>query len=288
MANRNQDNQFGWRRSSGSQGEYGRSGSGQWGNRSQDDDEGRYSERESGYGNFGQGDYNQGGSEDQSGSTGRSGYGGQSGYGGYGDDSGQGRYGQSGYGQGGYGQGRQGQSNYGQPSQGEDYGSSGTSQYGRSNFGSSRADAGWQGSGGQRGWSEPYGEGQQYGGRSSQSGWSQGLHRGKGPKGYQRSDERIKELVCESLSDHPEIDASEITVSIQGGKLTLEGSVDSRQTKNAVEDIAEQYCQDVQNNLRVTRQGASQTASSGKGAGSVGKSSAGNEESDGSSKQKRN
>lgn len=115
------------------------------------------------------------------------------------------------------------------------------------------------------------------------------MHRGKGPKGFQRSDERVKELICERLSEDPHVDASEITVNVQGGKVTLEGSVDSRQTKNAAEDIAEQFCQDVQNNLKVSRQGDSQSGSNPwSSAGSAGKMSAGSDESDVSSRQKRN
>ncbi len=82
-----------------------------------------------------------------------------------------------------------------------------------------------------------------------------GSHRGKGPKNFLRSDERLREIVCERLHDHPGIDASEITVTVEGGRVTLEGSVDSRQTKNAAEDVAEQVSQDVQNNLRVQRTG---------------------------------
>ena len=97
--------------------------------------------------------------------------------------------------------------------------------------------------------------GGEYGGRMGQ-------HYGKGPKGFQRSDERLKELICERLRDDPEIDPSEVTINVQGGKVTLEGTVDSRHAKNAIEDVAEQFgVQDVQNNLRVQR--ASQTGESG-------------------------
>ena len=35
-----------------------------------------------------------------------------------------------------------------------------------------------------------------------------GAHRGRGPKGYRRSDERIREDVCERLTEDPFIDAS--------------------------------------------------------------------------------
>jgi len=221
-------------------------------------------------------------------------------------NTGQERYGQSGYGQGGYGQGDYGQPNYsyGQPSYGEDFGSSGTSNYGRSNFGSGRSErgsedsrmgsssgVGYRGYGGegsygsQSGWREPSGEGQQYG---SSSGYSQGQHRGKGPKNYQRSDERVKEMLCERLHDDPEIDASEVTVSVQGGKITLEGTVDSRRTKNAIEDVAEQIgSQDVQNNLRVQKAGErSGMETSGKSSTAT-RSSMGTEEGE-QSKQKRN
>ena len=90
-----------------------------------------------------------------------------------------------------------------------------------------------------------------------------GQHQGKGPKGYQRSDERTKELLCERLRDDPEIDPSEVTITVQGGKITLEGTVDSRQTKNAIEEIADQFgTQDVQNNLRIQRQ-SQQSAKAG-------------------------
>jgi hypothetical protein len=80
-----------------------------------------------------------------------------------------------------------------------------------------------------------------------------GPHRGKGPAGYQRSEERIRELVCESLTDDDEIDASRIAVSVSGGEVTLSGSVDDRRAKRAAEDCAYSVTgvRDVQNQLRV-------------------------------------
>lgn len=95
-----------------------------------------------------------------------------------------------------------------------------------------------------------------------------GPHRGKGPAGYQRSDERIRELVCESLTDDDEIDASHVEVLVSGGEVTLSGTVDDRRTKRAAEDCA--YCvsgvRDVQNRLRVCGDRAS---SNPPGAGAV-------------------
>ena len=41
-----------------------------------------------------------------------------------------------------------------------------------------------------------------------------GPHRGRGPKGYTRSDERIREDVNDRLSDDPFVDASEIEVMV--------------------------------------------------------------------------
>jgi len=62
---------------------------------------------------------------------------------------------------------------------------------------------------------------------------------GKGPKGYQRSDERIKEDVSEALYRHHGIDASEIEVAVKAGTVTLTGTVPDRSAKRLAEDIAE-------------------------------------------------
>ena len=80
-----------------------------------------------------------------------------------------------------------------------------------------------------------------------------GPHRGKGPAGYQRSDERIRELVCESLTDDDQIDASRIEVAVEDGEVTLSGSVDDRHAKRDAEDCACSVVgvRDVQNLLRV-------------------------------------
>ncbi|HEY1342642.1 MAG TPA: BON domain-containing protein, partial [Bryobacteraceae bacterium] len=55
-----------------------------------------------------------------------------------------------------------------------------------------------------------------------------GGHTGRGPKNYRRNDERIREDVCVRLTDHPEIDASEIEVRVDDGEVTLSETVDSR------------------------------------------------------------
>jgi len=81
----------------------------------------------------------------------------------------------------------------------------------------------------------------------------QDQHRGRGPKGYSRSDERIREDVCDRLSDDPRVDASEIEVSVADGEVTLTGSVHDRYAKRRAEDAAEDISgvRNVQNNIRV-------------------------------------
>jgi osmotically-inducible protein OsmY len=81
----------------------------------------------------------------------------------------------------------------------------------------------------------------------------QGEHRGRGPKGYQRSDQRIHEEVCECLTDDSFIDASNIEINVQSGVVTLTGTVSSRQEKRRAEDLIENLSgvKDVNNSLRV-------------------------------------
>ncbi len=80
-----------------------------------------------------------------------------------------------------------------------------------------------------------------------------GQHRGKGPKNYTRSEERIREDVSDKLTDDSFLDASGIEVNVKDGDVTLNGSVDSRYSKHRAEDLAEDVTgvQHVQNNLRV-------------------------------------
>lgn len=78
-------------------------------------------------------------------------------------------------------------------------------------------------------------------------------HRGRGPRGYTRSDERIREDVSDRLTDNPILDAGDIDVAVQNGEVTLDGRVDSRYSKRLAEDITEDVSgvRHVQNNLRV-------------------------------------
>jgi osmotically-inducible protein OsmY len=83
-----------------------------------------------------------------------------------------------------------------------------------------------------------------------------GKHSGRGPKGYTRSDERIREDVCEMLTQDPEVDATEMEIVVADGEVTLMGFVEDRETKRRAEDIAEcaPGVKEVHDQLRVSRQ----------------------------------
>ena len=86
--------------------------------------------------------------------------------------------------------------------------------------------------------------------------------RGRGPKGYRRSDERIKEDVNDRLSEGY-LDASDVEVSVSNAEVTLTGTVNSRRDKRQAEDIAESVSgvTNVENRLRVKQQSGSQAYS---------------------------
>jgi osmotically-inducible protein OsmY len=78
---------------------------------------------------------------------------------------------------------------------------------------------------------------------------------GRGPKGYQRSDDRIREDVCERLAGDSIVDASDMEVTVADGEVTLSGSAHARAEKRRAEDIVEHVSgvRDVQNQLRLSK-----------------------------------
>lgn len=60
---------------------------------------------------------------------------------------------------------------------------------------------------------------------------------GKAPRGYVRSDERIREAICERLIDSP-YDASDVEVVVKDREVTLTGTVTSREERRAIEELA--------------------------------------------------
>ncbi|MFO7275428.1 MAG: BON domain-containing protein [Pseudomonadota bacterium] len=89
----------------------------------------------------------------------------------------------------------------------------------------------------------------------------------RGPKGYQRSDERLKEDICERLMQAEHIDSSEVTIEVQAGRVTLEGTVPERYMKHAIEDLVDACpgVQDIDNRIRVQRPQQERSETRGQG-----------------------
>lgn len=82
---------------------------------------------------------------------------------------------------------------------------------------------------------------------------SEGPHRGKGPKNYTRSAERIKDDAANRLSKDSLVDASDIELEVQGNDLILTGTVKSRFEKRRAEALVENVSgiKEINNQLRV-------------------------------------
>jgi osmotically-inducible protein OsmY len=128
-------------------------------------------------------------------------------------------------------------------------------------------DRDWSSYSGSR--SQPSGDaysGQYSQGRAGQRGYGQGSSRQgnygeprsqrTGPKGYQRSDERIREQVVERLMDGTEVDLQDVECHVKDGVVTLSGSVKSRHCRQELENAADSIwgVKDVENNLKVKRE----------------------------------
>lgn len=142
------------------------------------------------------------------------------------------------------------QGNYGsRPQQRYDNG------YGRQ--GNPSAGSQWQNTGG---YGNQYGQDSQWQQSGSQD---SNKNRGRGPRGYTRSDSRITEDINDKLSDDGMLDASDIEVKVTNGEVILSGTVDSKQNKRYAEDIVEAISgvKDVENRLRVKSKSEGQDSS---------------------------
>jgi hypothetical protein len=91
------------------------------------------------------------------------------------------------------------------------------------------------------------------------SGWSARrhrvvrVHRGKGPRNYRRSDERIIEDVNDRLMMADDVDASNIETAAEAGRVSLNGSVTTRYEKRRAESLADSIAGvvDVDNHLTI-------------------------------------
>lgn len=191
-----------------------------------------------------------------------------------------GAYGSSGYGSGAYG------STYGSgvSYERDDYGrgESRRGDYGRREYGRGYGDPRY---GEDRNWFDKAGDEVQswFGDREAEQRrqrdrMREGDHRGRGPSGYRRSDERIREDVNDRLSDDSWLDASNVDVHVHEGEVTLSGTVHDRHDKRHAEDLAERVSgvHHVQNNLRVkttshglATSGSGQTHAAGTSASSL-------------------
>ncbi|WP_284454372.1 BON domain-containing protein [Cupriavidus campinensis] len=90
------------------------------------------------------------------------------------------------------------------------------------------------------------------------------------PRGYTRTDERIRDQICERLTFTSGVDVGEVSVDVDKGKVTLSGTVHQRSQKYAIEDIADNTfgVTEVENNIRVEKREA--RAGEGTSAGSNG------------------
>ncbi len=135
--------------------------------------------------------------------------------------------------------------------------------------GESQPEASWQGrheEGFSRAGRGQYGRGElynQYGAegfnqftQGSRGRLRRGQFYGKGPRGFSYSDEDIRRDISRALYEHGEIDASDIDVQVKNGEVTLTGTVDSRSTKNQIEELIEDEIhgvKDLNNQVRVKR-----------------------------------
>src|SRR5436190_8172943 len=80
----------------------------------------------------------------------------------------------------------------------------------------------------------------------SEPAWSQGDHDRRkpggspplaGPRLHRRTDDKIQEDILELLTNNADLDAREIEVHVEGGEVTLTGSVDSRDARWLTEDL---------------------------------------------------
>ena len=78
-------------------------------------------------------------------------------------------------------------------------------------------------------------------------------HRGRGPKGYARSDARLHEMICERLTEDAYIDATDISIEVKQGEVTLSGTVPDRLARWRAEDVIESIggVSSVNNRLRI-------------------------------------
>ncbi len=85
--------------------------------------------------------------------------------------------------------------------------------------------------------------------------WERGPYGGLPPKGYSRSDDRIREDVCDELTRRPDVDPRRVTVAVRDGEVTLEGAVENLRARHLADEIATNCAgvKQVHNRLRIEK-----------------------------------
>lgn len=78
---------------------------------------------------------------------------------------------------------------------------------------------------------------------------------GYGPKGYRRSDQKLKDEARLLLNQDPILDSSNINIEVFNNVIFLRGFVDSRKDKKRAEFLIEDIfgIEDIQNQLKIMR-----------------------------------
>jgi osmotically-inducible protein OsmY len=86
----------------------------------------------------------------------------------------------------------------------------------------------------------------------------------RGPRGWERSDERLKDDICQRLYDRHDLDASDVTIDVREARVTIDGTVRDRWQKHAIEDVADSIpgVKDIENRVRVSRDGEGRSGQS--------------------------
>ncbi|MGK3987285.1 BON domain-containing protein [Sorangium sp. So ce136] len=66
----------------------------------------------------------------------------------------------------------------------------------------------------------------------------------------------MREDICDQISEHPDLDASDVEVRVQNGEVILSGTVRERRFKHQLESLAERISgvTDVRNDIRMYRE----------------------------------
>ena len=82
-----------------------------------------------------------------------------------------------------------------------------------------------------------------------------GSNSGTSPRFNRRTDDKIREEILELLTNNADLDAAEVEVHVEGGEVTLSGTVESRDARWLTEDLVTSVAgvREVYNQIKVAR-----------------------------------